>query len=63
MREAARTAAEASFERISLNVEPTNPARALYQEEGFTTVKSRPDDQSMVKFLSVRPRGEGLGKP
>ncbi|WP_369394704.1 N-acetyltransferase family protein [Streptomyces sp. CG1] len=55
LREAARLAAEAGFRQISLNVVPSNPAAALYREEGFTTVKIRPDGLTMVKPLPPLP--------
>ncbi|MGK5543160.1 N-acetyltransferase family protein [Streptomyces sp. URMC 127] len=57
LREALRLAGEAGHGRVSLNVVADNPALALYEEEGFTVVRVRPDGQSMVKVLAPPEAG------
>ncbi|MDJ0344769.1 GNAT family N-acetyltransferase [Streptomyces sp. H10-C2] len=52
--EMARRAEESDFTRISLSVERANPARRLYADEGFTTVESGPDSDTMIKIVSGR---------
>ncbi|MEV0945566.1 GNAT family N-acetyltransferase [Rhodococcus sp. NPDC049939] len=48
----ARRATESGFSRICLSVERANRAHGLYVDEGFTTVESGPDSDTMVKVLS-----------
>jgi GNAT superfamily N-acetyltransferase len=50
--ELVRRAAAAGIRRISLSVERSNPARALYVRVGFTTVESGPDADTMVMTLA-----------
>jgi len=57
LREVARQAAARGFTRISLSVERANPAIALYRSEGYGTVESGPDADTMVKPL--RPLAAG----
>ncbi|GAA3013800.1 GNAT family N-acetyltransferase [Streptosporangium longisporum] len=52
--EVARRAAEAGLTRICLSVERANRARRLYAAEGFTTVGSGPDSDTMVMVLRGR---------
>ncbi|MFE5403181.1 GNAT family N-acetyltransferase [Streptomyces sp. NPDC056580] len=52
--EVARQAAERGFARICLSVERANRARGLYASEGFTTVESGSDSDTMVMVLSER---------
>nr|WTB12033.1 GNAT family N-acetyltransferase [Streptomyces antimycoticus] len=52
--EVARKAVEHGFARICLSVERANRARRLYAAEGFTTVESGPDSDTMVMVLSER---------
>ncbi|MFJ1805183.1 GNAT family N-acetyltransferase [Streptomyces sp. NPDC088157] len=52
--ELARRAVEHGFARVSLSVERANHARRLYVTEGFTTVESGPDSDTMVMVLSER---------
>ncbi|MEU2552263.1 hypothetical protein ABZ589_11265 [Streptomyces sp. NPDC013313] len=52
--EAARQAAERGFARVCLSVERANRARRLYACEGFTTVASGSDSDTMVMVLSER---------
>ncbi|MFI6151262.1 GNAT family N-acetyltransferase [Kitasatospora sp. NPDC051170] len=54
LREAVRRAADGGFARICLSVERANRARLLYLGEGFVTVASGPDSDTMV--LSVPGR-------
>ncbi|MFF1684777.1 MULTISPECIES: GNAT family N-acetyltransferase [unclassified Streptomyces] len=51
--EMVRRAAGSGFTRICLSVERANRARRLYAAEGFTTVESGPDSDTMIK---VSPR-------
>lgn len=50
--EMARRAAGSGFTRICLSVERANRARRLYVDEGFMTVESGPDSDTMVKAVS-----------
>ncbi|MET7716190.1 GNAT family N-acetyltransferase [Streptomyces sp. NPDC005407] len=50
--EMARRAARRGLTRISLSVERANRARRLYVDEGFTTVESGPDSDTMIKIVS-----------
>lgn len=52
--EVVRHAVEHGFARICLSVERANRARRLYAWEGFTTVESGPDSDTMVMVLSER---------
>ncbi|WP_328551634.1 GNAT family N-acetyltransferase [Streptomyces sp. NBC_00358] len=54
MAEMARRAGDSGFTRICLSVERANRARRLYLDEGFTTVESGPDSDTMVKVVAVR---------
>jgi GNAT superfamily N-acetyltransferase len=51
IREVVRRAAEEGVGRVSLSVERANPARALYEREGFTLVESGPVSDTMAKSL------------
>ncbi|KAF4410138.1 MULTISPECIES: GNAT family N-acetyltransferase [Streptomyces] len=55
LRAAVRRAGEAGFGRISLSVERANGAARWYAHEGFTTVRSGPDSDTMVKLLAPVP--------
>lgn len=50
--EMARRAARSGLTRICLSVERANRARRLYFDEGFTTVESGPDSDTMIKIVS-----------
>ncbi|MFF4993166.1 GNAT family N-acetyltransferase [Streptosporangium saharense] len=52
--EIAQRAVERGFARICLSVERANHARRLYTAEGFTTVESGPDSDTMVMVLPER---------
>ncbi|MEU4830727.1 GNAT family N-acetyltransferase [Streptosporangium sp. NPDC023615] len=52
--EVVRRAAERGFTRICLSVERSNRARRLYATEGFTTVESGPDSDTMIMILPAR---------
>ncbi|MGW7007721.1 GNAT family N-acetyltransferase [Streptomyces sp. NPDC054933] len=56
LRDALRRAAEAGVERVSLSVERANPAGRLYAAEGFTTVESGTDSDTMVKRIALPRR-------
>lgn len=46
------TTARSGITRICLSVERANRARSLYINEGFTTVESGPDSDTMIKVVS-----------
>jgi GNAT superfamily N-acetyltransferase len=50
--EMARQAEASGFTRMCLSVERANRARGLYADEGFTTVESGPDSDTMIKIIS-----------
>jgi GNAT superfamily N-acetyltransferase len=52
LREQARAA---GYERISLSVEPGNPARKLYERHGFDVVEEGADAWTMVAELASAP--------
>ncbi len=51
LRAACALAAQRGYQRISLSVERANFAQRLYITEGFTTVDSGKDSDTMVKTL------------
>ncbi|OIJ68185.1 GNAT family N-acetyltransferase [Streptomyces mangrovisoli] len=54
----ARHATERGIARICLSVERANRARDLYVAEGFTTVASGPDADTMIRVLGDGPSAE-----
>lgn len=55
LREAARLAAARGVRQISLSVARANPARRLYEREGYVVVASGEDDCTMVRRLAGAP--------
>jgi GNAT superfamily N-acetyltransferase len=47
-----RKAQSGGYERLSLSVEPGNPARQLYERHGFDVVEEGPDAWTMVAELA-----------
>ena len=45
----------AGFEKLSLSVEPGNPARKLYERHGFSVVEEGPEAWTMVAELASTP--------
>jgi GNAT superfamily N-acetyltransferase len=51
-------AKEAGYQRLSLSVEPGNPARKLYERHGFDVVDEGDDAWTMVASLESSPTTE-----
>jgi GNAT superfamily N-acetyltransferase len=51
-------AKDAGYERLSLSVEPGNPARKLYERHGFRVVDEGDDAWTMVASLESSPTSE-----
>jgi ribosomal protein S18 acetylase RimI-like enzyme len=51
-------AREAGYARLSLSVEPGNPARKLYERHGFSVVDEGAEAWTMVASLASSPANE-----
>ncbi len=51
-------AREAGYEALSLNVEPGNPARKLYERHGFEVVEKGPEAWTMRARVASTPAAD-----